>query len=270
MRRFVSSSYRAETFFRAAASSPQALPRAMSSRQGSGMGPQFPHSTQASLRKMNFGMASPPFVRNRAKTSGWAAREMKRAWLLSYWDIYIERMPKLCERLTIGTCPHAFRGVLAHRNFWIKDEAGTYILRADSLWFCYDTERMRPAKITEDMLTPFGEMRDVLALPASERKITEPEVLTEAAPILVQPHHIDSNHHVNNAQYIAIADEVLTEAAGGQERFHAGRIRAEYRKAAVLGDTMLPKYGSSPDGGRIVSLQSPAGEVYCNVEFIRN
>lgn len=63
-------------------------------------------------------------------------REMKRAWLLSYWDIYIERMPKLCERLTIGTCPHAFRGVLAHRNFWIKDEAGAYILRADSLWFC--------------------------------------------------------------------------------------------------------------------------------------
>ena len=127
-----------------------------------------------------------------------------------------------------------------------------------------------PAKITEDMLTPFGEMRDVLALPASERKITEPEVLTEAAPILVQPHHIDSNHHVNNAQYIAIADEVLTEAAGGKERFHAGRIRAEYRKAAVLGDTMLPKYGSSPDGGLIVSLQSPAGEVYCNVEFIRS
>ena len=197
-------------------------------------------------------------------------REMKRAWLLSYWDIYIERMPKLCERLTIGTCPHAFRGVLAHRNFWIKDEAGAYILRADSLWFCYDTERMRPAKITEDMLTPFGEMRDVLALPASARKITEPEVLTEAAPILVQPHHIDSNHHVNNAQYIAIADEVLTEAAGGKERFHAGRIRAEYRKAAVLGDTMLPKYGSSPDGGLIVSLQSPAGEVYCNVEFIRS
>ena len=197
-------------------------------------------------------------------------REMKRAWLLSYWDIYIERMPKLCESLTIGTCPHAFRGVLAHRNFWIKHEAGAYILRADSLWFCYDTERMRPAKITEDMLTPFGEMRDVLALPASERKITEPEVLTEAAPILVQPHHIDSNHHVNNAQYIAIADEVLTEAAGGKERFHAGRIRAEYRKAAVLGDTMLPKYGSSPDGGLIVSLQSPAGEVYCNVEFIRS
>ena len=197
-------------------------------------------------------------------------REMHRAWLLSYWDIYIDRMPKLCERITIGTCPHAFRGVLAHRNFWIKDASAAYILRADSLWFCYDTERMRPAKITDDMLAPFGEMEDKLQLSASERKINEPEALTDAAPLVVQPHHIDSNHHVNNAQYIAIADEVLTEAGDGKQRFSAGRIRAEYRKAAVLGDTMLPKYGTSPDGGMIVSLQSPDGDVYCNVEFIRS
>ena len=197
-------------------------------------------------------------------------REMHRAWLLSYWDIYIDRMPKLCERITIGTCPHAFRGVLAHRNFWIKDASAAYILRADSLWFCYDTERMRPAKITDDMLAPVGEMEDKLQLPASERKINEPEALTDAAPLVVQPHHIDSNHHVNNAQYIAIADEVLTETGDGKQRFNAGRIRAEYRKAAVLGDTMLPKYGTSPDGGMIVSLQSPDGDVYCNVEFIRS
>lgn len=196
-------------------------------------------------------------------------REMKRAWLLSYWDIYIDRMPRLCERITIGTCPHAFRGVLAHRNFWIKDEEGRYLLRADSLWFCFDTERMRPAKITEDMLTPFGEMQDVLRLPASDRKITEPKELREAPAILVQPHHIDSNHHVNNAQYIALADEVLTQQRGDAQHFSAGRIRAEYRKSAVLGDTMIPKFGASEEGGMIVSLQSPAGEVYCNVEFIQ-
>lgn len=196
-------------------------------------------------------------------------REMKRAWLLSYWDIYIDRMPRLCERITIGTSPHAYRGVLAHRNFWIKDEAGAYLLRADSLWFCYDTERMRPTKITEDMLMPFGEMQDVLGLPSSERRIAEPQERTEAPSILVQPHHIDSNHHVNNAQYIALADEILTQQRGDAQHFRAGRIRAEYRKSAVLGDTMIPKYGASEEGGIVVSLQSPEGEVYCNVEFIQ-
>jgi len=60
--------------------SPQALPRAISSRQASGSGPQLPHSTNWSLRKINFGIASPPFVRNRANTSGNCSRATKRNW----------------------------------------------------------------------------------------------------------------------------------------------------------------------------------------------
>ena len=190
-------------------------------------------------------------------------REEKRAWLLSYWDIYVERMPKLCEYITIGTSPHAFRGVLAQRNFWIKDADDAYLLRADSLWFCYDTERQRPTRITEDMIAPYGELRDVLGLPASERKITEPAGLAAADPIPVQPHHIDSNHHVNNARYIAIAEEIL-RAYGCISHFAGGHIRAEYRRAAVLGDTFFPKYGKTENGWN-VSLQDSEGRAFCEV-----
>lgn len=194
--------------------------------------------------------------------------ELHKAWLLSYWDIYIDRMPRLCEDITIGTSPHTFRGVLAHRNFWIKDTSGNYILKANSLWFCFDTERMRPVKIEDEMIAPFGEPEDVLKLPPSDRKIMEPEDMTVAPAIKVEQHHIDTNHHVNNAQYIQIADDVLTAATEGKVGFTSGRIRAEYRKAAVLGDTMIPKYGGSSDGGVIVSLQSETGDVYCNIEFL--
>ncbi len=193
--------------------------------------------------------------------------ELHRAWLLSYWDIYIERMPRLNERISIGTSPHAFRGVLAHRNFWIKDSSGNYLLKADSLWFNFDTERMRPVKIEDEVIRPFGEIKDVLMLPPSDRKISEPENLTTAEAIKVEQHHIDTNHHVNNAQYIEIADEVLTKATEGKVHFTSGRIRAEYRKAAVLGDIMIPKYGLTGSGSVVVSLQNEAGDVYCNIEF---
>lgn len=37
-------------------------------------------------------------------------RALQRAWLLSYWDIYIERLPRLCERLVIGTSPPQLQG----------------------------------------------------------------------------------------------------------------------------------------------------------------
>lgn len=77
-------------------------------------------------------------------------REQKLAWLLSYWDIYIDRLPDMGDRLTIGTCPREARGVIAKRGFWIRDGKG-YLLRADSHWFLYDTEKNRPVRITEEM-----------------------------------------------------------------------------------------------------------------------
>ncbi|MDD6282117.1 MAG: thioesterase [Oribacterium sp.] len=195
-------------------------------------------------------------------------KEMHRTWLLSYWDIYIDRMPRLGEQILIGTSPYGFRGVLASRNFWIRTESGEDLLRADSVWFCFDTERRRPVKAPEEMILPFGVQENLLKLPVSSRKIDVPADLIAAEPVLIQPHHIDSNHHVNNAQYIEIADEALTSAVKGSKRFTSGRVRVEYRTAAVLGDTMIPLYGSTADGqGVIVSLQNPGGEVYCNVEF---
>ena len=195
-----------------------------------------------------------------------ALEKKKRAWLLSYWDIHVDRLPKLCEQIVIGTSPHAFKGVMAHRNFWIREPGGAYLLRAESIWFYYDTERMRPAKVTEEDVAPFGEMRDVLELPESSRKIETPAELTAGKMLTISPHHIDSNHHVNNAQYIAIAADALAALPEAELHFQKGRIRAEYRKAAVLGNKMIPYIGKT-DEGFCVSLQNEEGEVYCNVEI---
>lgn len=193
-------------------------------------------------------------------------RAMQRAWLLSYWDIYIERLPRLCERLVIGTSPHSFRGVIAHRNFWIRDAEGRDILRADSQWFSFDTEKQRPVKISEEVLLPFGERRDVLGLPESPRRITLPEKLERLSPVLVQRHHIDSNHHMNNAQYIEMAAEALLRAFPAHRKWTGGRIRAEYQRAALLNAQIIPMLGRNEDG-LVLSLQNERGEVYANVEI---
>ncbi len=192
--------------------------------------------------------------------------EEKRAWLLAYWDIYVDRIPALCENIVVGTSPYEVKGVMARRNFWIREPEGEYLVRADSIWFCYDTARQRPVKITEEMIQPFGERRNVLALPESSRKIGLPEEMCIGEPVLVAPHHIDSNHHVNNAQYIAIAADVLAKYKAEQQTFDIHRIRVEYSKAAVLGNTMIPHIGKT-EGGHCVSLRNEEGEVYCNVEI---
>ena len=58
----------------------------------------------------------------------------------------------------------------------------------------------------------------------------------------MERHHLDTNRHVNNAQYVAIARELLPVD------FALGELRVEYRKAAVLGDVMYPKLAQVPEG----------------------
>ena len=48
------------------------------------------------------------------------------------------------------------------------------------------------------------------------------------------PFYIDTNHHMNNGKYILVAEEYLPE------QVFVGGLRAEYRKAAMLGDMLYP------------------------------
>lgn len=66
------------------------------------------------------------------------------------------------------------------------------------------------------------------------RRILIPENAVKMPVITVLPHHIDTNRHVNNAQYVAIAREALPEDIRIRE------LRVEYKKAAVQGDEMIP------------------------------
>lgn len=66
------------------------------------------------------------------------------------------------------------------------------------------------------------------------RRITVPEEYEEKEPVLVMKHHLDTNHHVNNAQYVEIVREFLPE------HFQIGEMRVEYKKAACW-ESDVPK-----------------------------
>ena len=169
---------------------------------------------------------------------GYLGRE-KKAWLLSSWQIVIERRPVLGERIKVVTWPYAVKGLYALRNFAILDENGGYLVKANSYWFLMNTEI---------------EMED------AGRKIAVPKEMEETGRLVVMKHLLDTNLHVNNAQYVDIARELVP---AGTE---IGEIRAEYRKAAVLGDEMVIK--STREGrSYLVLLCNSDGDVFANVEL---
>ena len=42
------------------------------------------------------------------------------AWVLSSWEIVMNRYPKLAEHITVSTWPYSFKGFYGYRNFTIK------------------------------------------------------------------------------------------------------------------------------------------------------
>ncbi len=99
--------------------------------------------------------------------------KQKKAWMLSAWQIVIERYPKLGEEITVSTWASGFKGICGDRNFCMRDEAG-----------------------------------EPLGMERAPRKIDIPENMTELQSFPVRRYHIDTNEHVNNCQYVQMAKEV--------------------------------------------------------------
>lgn len=182
--------------------------------------------------------------------------ERHHAWWLSSWQIVIDKYPALGEEVVIGTWPYDFKGFYGYRNFTICDKMGNYLVRANSVWFLFDTKLGRPVKVQEEDIRGYGRGDEKrLEMEYAPRKIAVPSDYETAECVTIAKHHIDTNHHVNNAQYVEIAREVLPSEIDVEE------IRVEYKKAAVFGDMVYPRI-SRTDEGYTVSLCDAQGAAY--------
>ena len=103
-------------------------------------------------------------------------------------------------------------------------------------------------------------LEEKLDMEYASRKVPMPADGKAGEPFSVQKHHLDTNHHVNNGQYIQMAREYVPEG------FEIRQMRAEYKKQAVLGDMIYP-VTASRDGRYTIGLCSAAGKPYAVVEL---
>lgn len=179
-----------------------------------------------------------------------------KAWWLSSWQIVVDRYPVLGEEIEISTWPYDFKGFYGYRNFTIRDKAGKYLVRANSVWFLFDTEKGRPVKIEPEDIRGYGVgMEEPLEMEYAPRKIEIPADYIEKEQVMIGKHHIDTNHHVNNAKYVEIAREMLPDEVEVVE------LRVEYKNAAVFGDAVYPRI-SQTEEGYTVSLCDRQGTAY--------
>ncbi|MBQ8950877.1 MAG: acyl-[Eubacterium sp.] len=193
----------------------------------------------------------------------------KTAWMLTSWQIKIDRRPKYCENIKVTTWACGFRFFVGKRNFTIENaETGELLVYAYSEWAYVNIEKGLPEKnVPEEEFEAYG-----IAEPLNKEfekgriKLPDDVSLIECEPITVTDQYIDTNHHVNNGQYIAIAMTALSE----EFRKNADKLksfRAEYKLQSVKGDVLYPCLAAEQKDKPIVILKDLDDKVRLTVEF---
>lgn len=185
--------------------------------------------------------------------------EEGHAWILSSWQIIVERYPALSEELTISTWAYGWKGFFGYRNFKLEDADGAMAAYANTNWIYTDIHTGRPAKIPQKVSDAYN-IEPPLDMNVTARKIPIPAEGVARNEYTVRKSDIDSNHHVNNARYVLIAQEFLPEG------FITRQLRAEYKSSAKYGDTMYPVVTDEGDKLTVV-LNNQTGKPYAVIQF---
>lgn len=188
----------------------------------------------------------------------------RRAWMLASWQIFIDHYPTMGDLVEVSTWAYGFRGFIGYRNYEMKDETGRSIARANSEWVFMDTERGCPTKVPQIQAEAYGiEEERKLRDDFGKRKISIPENGRQLEPFRIQEYHLDTNHHVNNGQYIRFAEAYLPQG------MKVGKLRAEYKKQVLLGDLLYPAVAEA-ENGYVVTLSRQDEDPCFVCEMARN
>ena len=209
--------------------------------------------------------------------------EQNMAQLLATRQVEIVRVPEFKEELTVTTSVYGMKPMFGFRNTFIYDAEGKPCYKTWSMGAFVDKvagklKRVDDATIQSMTLEPQLEMNYKdrrIILPKGRSSESHPSLLEDGRvateldkvkdggevlePIKVLRADIDYNKHMNNANYVRMAMELLPED------FVVSGLRVEYRVAAKLGDCLTPTIYKIADG-IIVSL-SIGNEVSAIIEF---
>ncbi|WP_076645704.1 acyl-[acyl-carrier-protein] thioesterase, partial [Latilactobacillus sakei] len=118
-------------------------------------------------------------------------------WVVTQYQMTINRMPKVDEKVRIVTEAESYNRYFCYRNFWLYDEAGNECVFVQSIFvmMSYETRSMVP--VVPEIMAPFESM----AIKGSKRFPRIKKIDSEKASqkeYRVRYFDIDGNQHVNN------------------------------------------------------------------------
>jgi medium-chain acyl-[acyl-carrier-protein] hydrolase len=126
------------------------------------------------------------------------------SWILLSWNIGIDQLPQLREKIDIETWISQTKRCFAYREFLIRNNQNKIIVRASSQWIFYNINKKKPAKIFSE----FSNLWTVNPEKACNQSIIGSSLLKQTEyqntenTFIIQQKDIDILDHVHNSKYI--------------------------------------------------------------------
>ena len=185
--------------------------------------------------------------------------EQNMAQLLATRQVEIIRVPEYKEELTVSTTVYGMKPMFGFRNTFIYDAQGKPCYKTWSMGAFVDRATGKLKRVDDETIASMTIEKQLEMTYRDRRVILPKEGGTALDAVRVLRSDIDYNKHMNNANYVRVAMELLPEG------FRAKGLRVEYRVAAKKGQLLVPTIYAI-EGGYIVAL-SVDGEASAIIEF---
>lgn len=149
----------------------------------------------SNLQLTSLGLGTGDFL---AKGLGWVVTEYQFAFV---------RLPQAGQAVTLTTEARGYNRFFCYRDFGVEDQAGQTLVTAHSQWVILDLQKRKIVTPTADLLAPLAQPQQVRGLHLKRlRPLPEYD---KKGSYQVRYDDLDTNHHVDNANYFVWMTEPL-------------------------------------------------------------
>lgn len=175
------------------------------------------------------------------------------AWIILNWKLQVFTRPKWNTKLKINTWTKTREHIFSYRDFEMFDENNNLVAIATSKWVLLNVIQKHITRITDDVEKKYNCLdKSVFDMKINE-KLKEPLDSKNALEYIISRRDIDTNHHVNNLNYLLFAYEALPESVYVNSNFN--NVEIMYKHEAKLGDKLIFAYANL-NNSHIVSIKN--------------
>ena len=174
------------------------------------------------------------------------------AWIILNWKLKVFFRPKWNTSLTINTWTKCKKSLFCYRDLKICDDNNNIVAVAKSKWILFDVNKRRICKVPIDVQEKFTDSDVSVFQDKFVEKLIEPEDSQFIYSYKIQKRDIDTNHHVNNLNYLDYAIEALPQNVSSSI---FSNLEIMYKHEAKLGDIITIFYSHTENNEYVITIK---------------